>query len=55
LEDIDKIRLMRLIKKLKESLIDVKKLPRDDADILHVRQEIEVALQYALRYLSNNS
>ena len=55
MEEIDKIRLMRLIKKLKESLVDVKKLPRDDSDILHVRQEIEIALQYALKYLSKNS
>lgn len=51
MEEIEKLILMRVVKKLKESLIEIRHCSRESTDVIRAKQKIEDAIQYATRAL----
>jgi flagellin-like hook-associated protein FlgL len=54
MEEIDKIYMQRILKRLRESIVEIRKVSKDDADVARAQKEIESAMKHILRVLSKD-
>ena len=52
MEEADKIYMQRAAKRLREALAEIRRVSKDDPDIVRAQREIEEATKYILRALN---
>lgn len=52
MEEADKIYMQRVLKRLRESMVEIRKVSKDDSDVARAQKEIESAMKYVSRFLN---
>lgn len=52
MDENDKIYMQRILRRLKESLVEIRKVSREDSDVIRAQREIEEAARHISRILN---